>query len=482
MNLPEILSLHKLWLDTNGSTGVRANFSPKGKPQFWTHDNRLVILGQEPSFALRDVIHPKERDIFTGCDLRKACFDDVDISNISFVGCSLEGASFIGAKIFKVRFDNSNLSRCDLSSVRGRMVSFQGANLSHAKINFAQLPQSNLEGSILEHSVIKDSNLIRSSMHNVRASYVTIEHTNLTKVDLSNSDFTNANIVKSILSNAVVSETIFDDANVFASKLLNISGEYMSAQRSILTCANLSASKLSYAKFNDSNLRGTVFDNVHIVNSTFDRVDFREHTWEEPEYHKEVIKSHVVYTTKYIIKHRLPSVKGSVFINCTFYDAWIDTSLIPYLTKSIARSTIHVKGDRMYNKIFIAHASEDLNIALELYRKLVSQGFNPWIDSLDLKVGEQWERVIPKIINSAKAIIICLSKLSVSKRGYIQKEFRLALDTLKTIPLGEIFILPVRLENCDVPPEFQEFHWVDYWEPDSLPRIVYALTELQKGQ
>jgi hypothetical protein len=45
------------------------------------------------------------------------------------------------------------------------------------------------------------------------------------------------------------------------------------------------------------------------------------------------------------------------------------------------------------------------------------------------------------------------SSTSVEKRGYIQKEFKFALDVLDEFPEGEIFVIPVRLDDCEIPYE-----------------------------
>ena len=55
---------------------------------------------------------------------------------------------------------------------------------------------------------------------------------------------------------------------------------------------------------------------------------------------------------------------------------------------------------------------------------------------------------IPKAIRASDYILIFLSKTSVAKRGYVQKEFKLALEVLREIPEGTIYAIPVRLDEC----------------------------------
>jgi len=39
----------------------------------------------------------------------------------------------------------------------------------------------------------------------------------------------------------------------------------------------------------------------------------------------------------------------------------------------------------------------------------------------------------------------------ITKQGFVQKEIRFALDIADEHPPGRIFIIPVRLVDCDVP-------------------------------
>ena len=86
------------------------------------------------------------------------------------------------------------------------------------------------------------------------------------------------------------------------------------------------------------------------------------------------------------------------------------------------------------NRIFLCHASEDKPVVFEVYDKLKAAGLNPWLDKKDLIPGRPWDIQIQKAVRSARIIFIFFSKISVSKRGYVQKEFKMALDELKTIP------------------------------------------------
>jgi hypothetical protein len=58
--------------------------------------------------------------------------------------------------------------------------------------------------------------------------------------------------------------------------------------------------------------------------------------------------------------------------------------------------------------------------------------------------------------------VTCFSSNSVTKKGGFQAEIRYALDCGSRIPLDDIYLIPVRLDECRVPARIQrEVQWVD---------------------
>ena len=128
--------------------------------------------------------------------------------------------------------------------------------------------------------------------------------------------------------------------------------------------------------------------------------------------------------------------------------------------------------------VFVSYAKEDKDRAKELYCHSKKIGLNPWLDEEDILPGEVWVDEIRKTICSSDFFVICLSKASVNKRGFIQKEIGIALDVLDEIPEGKIYLIPVRLEECDVPKRLSSYQWVDLFEPDGLGfhKLLKSLT------
>jgi hypothetical protein len=111
---------------------------------------------------------------------------------------------------------------------------------------------------------------------------------------------------------------------------------------------------------------------------------------------------------------------------------------------------------------FISYAREDRAVAVRLRDDLVRLGATPWIDVVDLVAGEDWQYAIGRALRQSSHFIALLSHNSVTKRGYVQKELREALELLDQLPPDAVFLIPVRLDNAEpLHGRLRSLHWVD---------------------
>lgn len=101
--------------------------------------------------------------------------------------------------------------------------------------------------------------------------------------------------------------------------------------------------------------------------------------------------------------------------------------------------------------VFISYAKEDQKIAIRYYEWLENEGFTPWLDIKKIKGGQNWELEITRAFKNANVIILLMSPQSVNKRGFVQREVKDALDNLRYKQPDDIYIIPVIIENCEVP-------------------------------
>jgi hypothetical protein len=134
-------------------------------------------------------------------------------------------------------------------------------------------------------------------------------------------------------------------------------------------------------------------------------------------------------------------------------------------------------------KVFLCHSSGDKPAARDLYRRLRSEAgyISPWLDEEDLLPGQKWKEEIPKAVRRSDVVIVCLSKGSVNKSGYIQKEIKYALDVADEQPEGKIFLIPVRLEDCEIPGRLEDLQWVNLYDDRGVERLLRSLKVCAEG-
>lgn len=161
------------------------------------------------------------------------------------------------------------------------------------------------------------------------------------------------------------------------------------------------------------------------------------------------------------------------------------TAVWPALPSSVPDRTItytppHKREERRL-KVFLCHASDDKSSVRKIYTRLQSYGIAPWLDEQSLLPGQKWQLEIPKAVRSSDAVLVCLSRNSVTKSGYVQKEIKIALDAADEQPEDRIFLIPVRLEECEVPGRLSPFQWVNLFDENGYERLLSALRRLAQS-
>lgn len=135
--------------------------------------------------------------------------------------------------------------------------------------------------------------------------------------------------------------------------------------------------------------------------------------------------------------------------------------------------------------VFVAYAVEDLGVVRQLCDALTAVGCSPWLDKDRLMPGQNWAQTIERAIADSDAIVACFSERSIAKRGMFQSELRHALKCAGRRPLGDVFLLPVRLERCAVPKEIaDQVQYVDLfpdWER-GVKRLARSIRRAARGR
>ena len=115
-------------------------------------------------------------------------------------------------------------------------------------------------------------------------------------------------------------------------------------------------------------------------------------------------------------------------------------------------------------KVFLCHASADKPAVRILSHRLAAEGWiDPWLDEEKLSFGQHWTIVIEEALDAADIVLIFLSRNSVQKEGFVQRELSYAWDLSLEKPRNVIFLIPFRLDDCEVPRYLSSRQWGDYF-------------------
>ena len=130
-------------------------------------------------------------------------------------------------------------------------------------------------------------------------------------------------------------------------------------------------------------------------------------------------------------------------------------------------------------KIFISHASSDKSFVDKLVGDLTSKSIPVWYDKFDLRIGDSVPGSINDGISESRYFGIVLSQAAVASK-WVREELNAAL--MKQVADGGTFIVPMLVEDCNIPPLLAHRRYADFrgnyqsaldellavWEQDSM--------------
>lgn len=142
-------------------------------------------------------------------------------------------------------------------------------------------------------------------------------------------------------------------------------------------------------------------------------------------------------------------------------------------------------------QIFISYASPDRERVIPFFDELEANGLNVWMDCRKLMAGQNWNFEIMRALDKSSMVIIFLSEASVGRRGYVQREMKIALDRISEKLYEDIYIIPVILDNSiEIPFQLKSVHAVFARDNDCISQVINSVTfqlgrlgvELQRAQ
>ena len=134
-------------------------------------------------------------------------------------------------------------------------------------------------------------------------------------------------------------------------------------------------------------------------------------------------------------------------------------------------------------KVFLSYAKEDGAIVKEFHDYLKAIGLDPWMDQEQLLPGQSWEHEIERAMKDANVVILFMSPSSVNKRSFVTREANTAIANLRYKKPDDIYIIPVLIEQCEVPEEIsQRAQYIEISEPGAKNKIVASIMRAAEQQ
>lgn len=107
-----------------------------------------------------------------------------------------------------------------------------------------------------------------------------------------------------------------------------------------------------------------------------------------------------------------------------------------------------LKPDAKRFDVFISYCSEDNQLARRLRNGLVHRGLACWLDTEQLKPGEDWTRALRQAIDESRLCILVLGRHAEDK-PWVSKEW--ALVQASAWDRSDLAVVPVLLDDVDAP-------------------------------
>jgi hypothetical protein len=140
------------------------------------------------------------------------------------------------------------------------------------------------------------------------------------------------------------------------------------------------------------------------------------------------------------------------------------------------------------NAVFISYAREDLAAVQLIKAGLDAAGIVTWFDFDRLEGGDDYDRKIQRNIARCSYFIPVVSATTQRRlEAYFRREWSYAIDRVRNMADGALFILPVSIDSTDaadalVPDKFKALHFTHLPGGDVNPEFAQRLKDFMNAR
>jgi len=107
----------------------------------------------------------------------------------------------------------------------------------------------------------------------------------------------------------------------------------------------------------------------------------------------------------------------------------------------------------------LSHSSRDKPLVRRIAAELLLECVPVWLDQWEIGVGDPLDKNLAEAVQRADYLALCISHSAV-KSGWVDRELNMALVCERQ--LGRVFVLPIRLDDTDVPLQVADRLYADF--------------------
>lgn len=129
------------------------------------------------------------------------------------------------------------------------------------------------------------------------------------------------------------------------------------------------------------------------------------------------------------------------------------------------------------HQVFISYATPDRERVLPYYNYLKGKGHEVWMDFQSIRPGQNWDFEIKRALDKSTFVVAFISAHSYKRRGYVQRELKIALDNLSEKLVDDIYIVPVLLDdNVEIPDQLKGIQCISDSDSQCKEKVSDSLT------
>lgn len=130
-------------------------------------------------------------------------------------------------------------------------------------------------------------------------------------------------------------------------------------------------------------------------------------------------------------------------------------------------------GTEKYHGLFLSHTGVDKPFVRQLRKDLLAHGVpRVWLDEAEIEIGDSLIAKIDEGMKLSRYIAVVLSKKSI-EAPWVKKELDVAMN--REISTGEVVVLPLLYEECELPGFLQGKLYADFSKPEDYDTVLGKL-------